>query len=287
MPGGIDVLAGERFDAVVDVATGAVGWVLDALDVLADQAGHWTFVSSINAYSDTGTVGQGVDAPLCEPVWDRKRYDPYSGELTMELNGGTKVASELAVRERMGPDRAFVVRPGIISGPGDQMDRFGYWAARFARGGRAVIPDTPGQPIQHSDVRDFAAWIVTAGEQRLSGTYDAIGPVYELGTVLREAAALVGDDGVELVPVAPETLTEVGINFWGGPRSLPLWLPASFHGLVSHDPGPALKSGLTTRSMADTIRTALADERSRGLERSRAAGLTAAEEQEFLDRLAR
>lgn len=144
-PGVINALAGERFDAVVEVATGAVGWVLDALDVLADRSKHWTFVSSINAYADTTPLGQSTDAPLCEPVWGRKHFDVFSGELTVERYGGTKVASETAVRTRMGRDRSFVVRPGIISGPGDIMDRFGYWAARFARGGRAAVPDTPHQ----------------------------------------------------------------------------------------------------------------------------------------------
>jgi hypothetical protein len=136
------------------------------------------FVSSINVYADTLTLGQTTDAVLCEPVLDTKHFDMFT-ELTVERYGGTKVASENAVRERMGADRAFVVRPGVISGPGDLMDRFGYWAARFARGGRALIPDTPHQPVQHIDVRDLAAWIVTAGEQHLTGTYDAISPVLE------------------------------------------------------------------------------------------------------------
>ena len=77
---------------------------------------------------------QTTDAPLCEPVWDTTHF--ALTELTVQRYGGTKVASENAVRERLGTDRSFVVRPGIISGLGDQMDRFGYWAARFARGGR-------------------------------------------------------------------------------------------------------------------------------------------------------
>jgi nucleoside-diphosphate-sugar epimerase len=212
---------------------------------------------------------------------DTKHYDLFT-ELTVERYGGIKVASENAVRERMGSDRAFVVRPGIISGPGDQMDRFGYWAARFARGGRAVVPDTPHQPIQHIDVRDLAAWIVTAGEQRLGGTYDAIGPVLELGPVLRETAELVGADDLELVPLAPDILTEAGVNPWGGPTSLPLWLPVAKHGLVAHDPTPALAAGLTPRPLADTVHTALADEHTRGLDRARTAGLTPAEEQALL-----
>ncbi len=242
------------------------------------------FVSSINVYADTLTLGQTTDAVLCEPVLDTKHFDMFT-ELTVERYGGTKVASENAVRERMGADRAFVVRPGVISGPGDLMDRFGYWAARFARGGRALIPDTPHQPVQHIDVRDLAAWIVTAGEQHLTGTYDAISPVLELGPTLREAAELVGADDLELVPVDPETLTEAGINPWGGPTSLPLWLPPDKYGLVAHDPAPALAAGLAPRPLADTVYTALADEQARGLDRPRTAGLTPAEEQALLEQL--
>lgn len=282
-PGAINALAGEWFDAVVEVATGAVGWVLDALDVLADRAGHWTFVSSINAYADTATPGQNTDSTLCEPVWDRRHFDLFSGELTVERYGGTKVASEIAVRDRMGTDRAFVVRPGIISGPGDVMDRFGYWAARFARGGRAVVPHSPQQPIQHIDVRDLANWIVTAAEQSLTGTYDAVGPVLELGSVLRETAELVGAADLDLVPIAPAVLSKAGINPWGGPTSLPLWLPASMHGLVTHNPDPALAAGLHPRPLAQTVHTALADEQERGLDRPRAAGLTPDEEHTLLE----
>lgn len=67
-PGDVEVLAGAKFDAVVDVATGALGWVRDALDVLAPGAGHWTFVSSINAYVDTVTMHQTAGAARVAPV---------------------------------------------------------------------------------------------------------------------------------------------------------------------------------------------------------------------------
>ncbi|GAA3001707.1 NAD-dependent epimerase/dehydratase family protein [Actinokineospora diospyrosa] len=280
-PGAINALAGYRFDAVVDVATGALGWVLDALDTLADGVRHWTFVSSINAYADTATPGQTTDAPLCEPVLDTRHF--ALTELTVERYGGTKVASENAVRERLGPDRAFIVRPGVISGPGDQMDRFGYWSARFTRGGPTVIPDVADHPLQHIDVRDLATWIVTAAEHHHTGTYDAVGPVLDLHTVLHEAATLIGAPDLHLVPIAPDTLLAAGITPWGGPRSLPFWLPTPMHGLVSHDPTPALAAGLTPRPLSDTIHTALTDEHARGLTRPRTAGLTPAEERELLD----
>ncbi|GLY63950.1 NAD-dependent epimerase/dehydratase family protein [Amycolatopsis taiwanensis] len=279
-PGAVKALSGERFDAVVDVATGtgALRWVLDALDVLADHAQHWTFVSTVNVYADTATLGQTTDAPLCEPVLETVT------EMTVERYGGIKVACENAVRERMGRDRAFVVRSGLITGPGDGSDRFGYWAARFARGGQAVVPDSPRQPIQQIDVRDLAAWIVTAAEQRLAGTYDAVGPILELGAVLREIAELVGTPDLQLVPIAPDTLVEAGINPWSGPASLPLWLPTDTYGFVAHDPAPARAAGLAVRSLADTVRSALAHEQTRGLDRPRSAGLTPAEEQKLLER---
>lgn len=273
-------LAGQDFDAVVDVATGALGWVRDALDALVPRVGHWTFVSSINVYSDTATLGQGPDAPVLPAAEVTEHLDLFSESMTVELYGGTKVASENAVRDRFG-EHALIVRPGIISGPGDLMDRFGYYAARFACGGRVVVPDSPAQPVQHIDVRDCAAWIVTGAEQDLSGTYDAIGPVLRLGDVLRETAELVGASDLQLVPASADTLIAHGVNPWGGPRSLPLWLPPEKHGLLAHDPEPAA-AGLITRPLADTVHTALADEQARGLDRARAAGLTEDEEQALL-----
>lgn len=280
-PGAVEALAGERFDAAVDVATGALGWVRDALDVLGDDTPHWTFVSSINVYADVATQGQTVDAPLVPAVHDPRHFG--LDELTVATYGGTKVASEQAVRDRLGDDRALVVRPGIISGPGDIMDRFGYWAARFAGGGRVVVPDTPRQPIQHVDVRDLAAWLVTAAESGLGGVYDAVGPVLELGEVLAGLAEAVGADDLELVPTPSDELTAAGVQPWGGPRSLPLWLPPDYYGLAAHDPVPAAEAGLPNRPLADTARTALADERSRGPDRTRAAGLTLDEERALLD----
>ncbi len=87
------------------------------------------------------------------------------------------------------------------------------------------------------------------------------------------------------MPVDPDTLTEAGINPWGGPTSLPLWLPPDKYGLVAHDPAPALAAGLAPRPLADTVYTALADEQARGLDRPRTAGLTPAEEQALLEQL--
>jgi 2'-hydroxyisoflavone reductase len=274
-PDGLAPLAGAAFDAVVDVATESYPWVADALGVLGAAAGHWTFVSTVNVYSDTERQGQRADdGPLVAPL--REGPNPPGGTRDPDHYGAVKVASENAVRDAVG-DRAFVVRPGLITGPGDGSDRFGYWPARFARGGRALVPDSPRQPVQHLDVRDLASWIVDAGESGLTGTYDGVGPVGTLGTVLREIADAVDTD-VELLPVAPDVLEAAGVNPWGGPNSLPLWLPPSHWGITSHDPAPSLAAGLRITPLADTVAAALATERTLGTDRVRRSGLSAEQE---------
>jgi len=262
---GLGPLTGERFDAVVDVARMNFGWVRDALSSI--DAAHWTFVSSVSVYA--------ADGSLLAPLEDADPTDP-------EGYGAVKVASENAVRSTH-PD-ALIVRAGLICGPGDLSDRFGYWPARFARGGRAVVPDAPDQPAQIVDVRDLAEWIVRSAEDGVGGTYDGVGPGSTLGAMLDEVAAAVGAPDLELVRVAPDELEAAGITFWMGPRSLPLWLPSDSLGIAAHDPDPAAKAGLTSRSIADTARAALLHEQALGVDRERKAGLSAAEEQELLSR---
>ncbi len=269
-------VAGDGFDAVVDVSTISYPWVADALALLAGKAGHWTFVSTCNVYADHETRGLRPDAPLLPPLTEGGR----GPDADPDRYGSIKVASENAVRAELG-DRAFVVRPGLITGPADASDRFGYWPARFARGGRVVVPDVPELLTQHIDVRDLATWIVDAGETGLSGTYDGIGPARPLPELLRDIAAAVGTD-VELVPMTPDALVAAGVDYWAGPKSLPLWLPPTHVGMAAHDATPSLAAGLRIRPLAETVAGALATERRLGLDRERKAGMSAAEEAEVL-----
>lgn len=277
-PGALDALRGERFDAVVDVATMSLPWVRDALDALGPAAGHWTFVSSINVYSDKATVDQTVDAPLVEPV---ESADTDSPDKDPDVYGGIKVASENAVRAAV-DERALIVRGGLMCGPGDLMDRFGYWPARFARGGRAVVPDSPDQPVQIIDVRDVAEFIVRSGEAHVTGTFDGSGPRTTLGDVLGEIADTAGAPDLERVAIAPDALIAAGVMPWAGPKSLPLWLPESYWGFAARDTRPIADAGLRTRSIADTARAALEHERVLGLDRERKAGLSADDERALL-----
>jgi 2'-hydroxyisoflavone reductase len=271
----LDPLRGSRFDAVVDVATMSFPWVRQALDTV--DAGHWTFVSSINAYADTATRGQDAGAPLLAPRTDASASTPDDPQ----LYGAVKVACEEAVRAAYAR-RALIVRGGLMCGPGDRMDRFGYWAARFARGGRAVVPEVPGHPAQVVDVRDLAGWIVRSAEEGAGGTFDGTAPGTTLSALLEEVAAAVGAPDLELVGRSAVELAEAGVSVWAGPRSLPLWLPESHWGMVDRDVCATLAAGFTTRPLAETARAALAWERELGTDRPRVAGLTPAEEAALL-----
>jgi len=271
---------------VVDVSPLSFPWVRQALDTFGERAGHWTFVSTINVYSDVKTPDQTpATGPLVPALEQHSTRDEMmaAGEDGVLIYGGIKVASENAVRDAVG-DRAFVVRPGLITGSWDRSDRFGYWPGRFARGGRVLVPDLPGQEMQIIDVKDLASWIVDAGEKKLAGTFDAVGPHRPANTMIEEIASAVGFDG-EIVKATPEQLTTAGVVPWSGPRSLPLWAPEGYDGFKAHDATPSLNAGMPVRPFAEAVADALERERELGLDRTRRAGLSLDEEKEVLAKL--
>lgn len=261
------------WDAVVDVAR-QPGHVRSALAALGADAQRWTFVSTGNVYAD-------LSAPLHE---DDPLRPPASDDVVdPELYGEGKVACEQAVAAHPG---ALVLRAGLIAGPGDPSDRFGYWPARLGSAGLAdaLVPDPPDGRCQVIDVRDAADFLVDATERSVSGALNLAGESVPLGDALVRIAAAVGHRG-RLVPVPPARLEELGVQPWSGERSLPLWLPGEAAGMVRMDTGRAEHAGLRRRSLEETAFDTLADERARGVDRPRKAGLTRAEERELLELL--
>ncbi|GLZ75213.1 reductase [Actinorhabdospora filicis] len=245
-PEGVAALRGRDFDAVIDVARVPlhIATVLDALG----EIGHYGFVSTVSVYTEHAALG-GTPATtaIAEPT------APDSGDLSMELYGPSKVACENLLRERFGED-ALIVRAGLIVGPADPGDRFGYWPWRIARGGEVLAPGTPEEPVQWIDVLDLAEWLVRAAEERTGGTHDGMCPPVSRGEFLTGIAAALGAD-VTFTWVPNAFLEAQEVGQWMGPESLPLWsADPGFTGFMARDTSASVDAGMRIRPLAETTR---------------------------------
>ena len=155
-PGAYDAVASRGWDEVIELSWDPL-LVGTALEVLSARAAHWTLVSSVSVYATDADAGADEGASTVEPA------DPAD-------YGHAKAAAERSSALALG-DRLLVVRPGLIAGPGDPSDRFGYWVGRLALAGDdpVLMPDPDTVAVQAVDVRDLADWIVLAGRNRLTG----------------------------------------------------------------------------------------------------------------------
>jgi 2'-hydroxyisoflavone reductase len=248
--GDLAALEGREWDAVIDTS-GYVPRVVGAsVDLLAPRVGHYTFVSSINAYADLrGTVTE--DSPAAE------LEDAASEDLQAHY-GPLKVACERRVTAAFG-SRALIVRPGLIVGPHDPTGRFTYWVQRLARGGEVLAPGDPGRRVQLVDARDLATWHIALAERGASGSYNATGPVPRPSMAEMLEAI---DPAAELTWVDDAFLLEHEVGEW---LELPLWLvdPDS-QGMLDADVSKAVAAGLRFRPLAETARDTLAWARTAG-----------------------
>lgn len=275
-PDAYAAVADSEWDVVIDVSR-QPGHVRGAVQALGRRARHWVFVSSCSVYAEHATPGVDESDALLPPHPDDHAEAAQYGE--------GKVACEQACLAELG-DRVTLARSGLIGGRGDFSDRFGYWPGRFARtdAGPVLVPAVDPQPTQTIDVRDIAAWLLHAGDERLTGPYNILGEQIPLGELLALAREVAGWSG-EAVPVESDWLVAQGVEPWMGPRSLPMWLPGPDHaGFMARSDVRAVADGLVRRPLVETMREALAEERDLGLDRERRAGLTLSEERDLLAR---
>ncbi|MFJ7749154.1 NAD-dependent epimerase/dehydratase family protein [Arthrobacter sp. NPDC097144] len=265
------------WDAVIDVAR-KPAQVKDALQALAGRSSQWSFVSTSSVYASNSTPGEDESAdlvPALEAV-DGVFPDPADNEY-----GRAKVACELLARDA-GPANVLITRPGLIAGPEDESDRFGYWPARVAQERSPVLmPPMAEVMTQTVDVRDLALWLVTGAEDARSGTFNVMGPSVPFGELLSLATDAAEFHG-SFRTADPQWLHEQGVAYWAGSESLPLWLPPEYDGFSTRSNAAALEAGLSLRPVEHTVRDVLADEQARGLHRERKAGLSAARETALL-----
>lgn len=282
LPDAYDAVFAKRWDAVIDVSR-QPGQVRAAVSALKQSSKTFVFVSSTNVYASHATPDEDEHAEILPAL--------ESDVMTsMDEYGRAKVACERFIQEIAGKDRALIVRVGLIGGPGDEFDRTGYWPLRFALAKQhhreVLVPDIPDLPTQVIDVRDLADWLVDCACRGVTGVFNATGATTRFDEHIRKARSVVAHEGpVKLA--SPEWLSKHGVTPWMGKRSLPLWLPMpDYAGFSARSSAKAIKAGLLTRDLEETLRDTLDWELARQSGRSRRAGLSDTEEDELLLALA-
>jgi 2'-hydroxyisoflavone reductase len=270
--GDLSVLDGRTWDAVIDTS----GYLPEDVGRLAERlrgrVGHYTFVSSISVYAGFAHAGMDEGSPVSRLTPDQRstvagidRSEPLKSQAFLQLYGPLKAVCEIAVQEHFG-DRALVLRPGLIVGPHDYMDRFPYWIARVAEGGEVLAPGRPDRPIQLIDARDLADWMVRLAEGAVSGVLHATGPAAPLAmAALLDACRMASSSEARFTWVEDAFLVEHKVGPW---EELPFWIPEGelpdHAGILRVDVRRAVESGLTFRPLADTARDTWAWEKTRG-----------------------
>jgi 2'-hydroxyisoflavone reductase len=249
---GLAALEAREWDAAIDTS-GYVPRVVGAsAALLSERVARYVFVSSISVYAKADAPGIDEDAPLAALP------DAATEDIAAHY-GALKAACESEVSKTLGA-RATIVRPGLIVGPYDATDRFGYWPARFVhpqllgdRGPHAVVPAPRERPIQFIDARDLAAWILDLVERDVGGTFNAVSPRgrWTFGALI-DACIRAASAPPEPLEVADAKLLAFHVEPWTG---LPLWLPANepdHAGLMEASSDRAQAAGLVTRPLVET-----------------------------------
>ena len=294
LPEGVEQLIGDRsgdhsalegrtWDLVLDNNAQDYRWVETSTELLRDAAEHYLFVSSISAYALEGFDWSRSDDVLMEPVVDvdypviQAPEGWTHGEPA--AYGHMKALSESIVQAAF-PGRSTIVRPGLIVGPGDRTNRWGYWPLRLADGGEVLAPGNPEHANQVIDQRDLTEWTVRLGEDRTAGVFNGTGPGerMSMASMLERIGNGVASDAT-LTWVPEDFLEAQGLQPWG---DFPAWIPGD--PLMYVDVSASVASGLTFRPLDTTAAATLAYERSRDPEEvaARPFGITREREAEVL-----
>jgi len=269
---------GRDWDSVIEVSW-QPSFVESAVRNLGERAAHWTYVSSVSVYGPGTEAGADESAPLRPTL-------PAGSHADMKVYGEAKVTCERVTRDAVG-DKMFAPRPGILAGPGDPTDRVSYWPARFHTAGAepVLIPDTPEVNVRALDVRDLSEWMLDSIAAGLTGPVNAVGEDIRFEDFIALARSVGGHTG-DLVEVTSQWLQRQGVQPGSGPRSLPWWVAGdgAADGRMRLSGQGALDAGMARRPLRETLGDCLEDERVRGFEREREAGLSRGEEQFLIER---
>ena len=225
----LTLLAGRSWDAVIDTS-GYEPQDVQA-SVAATRGAHYVFVSTISVYAD----------------FSRPNDETSAVDESGEGYGGLKVACE-----RVLPEGALVVRPGIVAGPHDPTYRFTYWVERIARGGDVLAPKPADAPFQLIDACDLGGWLVDCAEVQLSGVFNAVGPAEPVTfEEVLETCTAVSESDAHVRWVDVQGRVEDG--------ALPFWIDdrRAWGAVFRTSSERALAAGLSLRPLEQTARDTL------------------------------
>ncbi|MBF6250212.1 NAD-dependent epimerase/dehydratase family protein [Nocardia farcinica] len=257
---GVSVVRGDRtdptdlarlaqagpWDVVVDTSSFVPRETLALARALAPVVHRYVLVSTVSVYQGWPIEPLSEDSPVLECPSDAGPDYGYDGDPGPSTYGFGKAGCERAVLETFGPERALLLRPGVILGPWEYVGRLEWWLRRLQRGGRVLAPGQPYRPIQPIDVRDVAAFALIPG---LTGVYNLTAKgrdtMEDLLTACREVT---GSDAVLEWVTDEQWLAEQGVRQW---TELPLW--RTYRGAWAVDAHRARTAGLACRPIAATV----------------------------------
>ena len=213
------------------------------LDALGEPT-RYVYISTVSVYAQPLPPGADEAAPLLDVDESIASGDPRS-------YGGFKVLAERELHARLG-GLMTVLRPTVVTGPDDYTDRFSWWVRRVAAGGRIEAPPRLEQPVQLIDVDDLAAFTMRCLEQRILGTFNAVGP--------REPLTM----GGMIDAIATAAGVHVSVERIDGTRAerLPLVVDDPAHdGAFQVSGQAAYQHGLTLTPLVSTARAVLTRQR--------------------------
>ena len=236
---GLDALTGRSWDACVDVSGYTAKQVRASAEMLRGRVAHYIFISAVSVYGDPPHGPVDESQPRLPPA------EADIVEVTRATYGPLKVTCEDLVQDTFG-DRCTLLRPQVIAGPHDPLDRFSYWVRRATEGGEMLAPGDGSDYVQVIDARDCACFVRTACEHAFAGAFNLAGP----RITWSEFMATLGAGAVTWV--AKEIIAKSGITEF----ELPLYRATSAprSSLMHVSNARALGAGLALTDLAETVR---------------------------------
>ena len=167
----LSALSGRTWDAVVDVSGYKPSVVRESAKALKGSVGRYVFISTLSVFTGVG------ESEIVETSPVHKMPGDWDGDetVTPDTYGALKVQCEKEVTDVFGA-KSLIFRPGLVVGPHDVTDRFTYWVRAGAQADQISVPTVADQPVQFTDARDLAKFLIDLVELNWNGTVNVTGP---------------------------------------------------------------------------------------------------------------